>query len=643
MKNLAWLSIPFVLLAFAITAQPAHAQSYYTCTLSVDTNHVFDFGFVTTSRQLYWSTTISTPVRLEGIIAEFDARWTNGGKIKLQTNDIRLLYLQLSGATGVTTRTNEYCADALYDHLPTTHNACNAIGPFPAVNTMYIADLGGPGNLNIGFTGVAEPIAGVTSPGYMQVSMRNLRAIYYGSPGGGCDQTTQPTPTPTPTGLPTSTPPPTPTPGASPTPWTTPTSVPTPCADCYNFSPFALNLGDIQGAIDVVTSTSQNVDLIVNTIDTRTDVNVLKIRGWSPFAFARAILMILEDFEWLSILFWWFVSAFCVIMAVTAIRLLVSLWGVIERVISLIKLIPFIGLLVFVVFAAQPAHAQTATPPPTPTATPIPSYIVNDYHFIYPQMQLTDTQWTPAGGASWSFSKWTVPVTGSISQYVDPVALAGSHPFTVSVRAQASITSTFGVTAGGVQHTFTITRVGRLARTYTYSATFNLPTSVTVATIGGGPVVFDSVGLEAQDLWTSSEWVAGAWEHPMVKPHSLDLASLTDWFIPIDLHPTFTWDITSSDWFVYFTTIVGPVAATMMQFMTPRVIHMYIAFRILLMAVLWFIGFVMEKIGKPIPPASGAHTISIGGANFGSTRYNWTGLPKLPPSGIRRGRGKFGF
>jgi hypothetical protein len=105
------------------------------------------------------------------------------------------------------------------------------------------------------------------------------------------------------------------------------------------------------------------------------------------------------------------------------------------------------------------------------------------------------------------------------------------------------------------------------------------------------------------------------------------------------LHPVFTWDVTSSDWFRWFTTITGPVAATMMQFMTPRVIHMYIAFRILLMCVLWFIGFVMQKIGKPIPAASGAHTITIAGANYGSSRYNWSGLPRLPASGIRMGGG----
>jgi hypothetical protein len=423
------------------------------------------------------------------------------------------------------------------------------------------------------------------------------------------------------------------------TPWITPTPFPTPNGDEGGFTLLSFDPGDFQPVVDVISDTTGNVDLIVSTIDTRINVNVMKIQGWSPFAFARSILILLDEFEWLGILFWWFVSAFCVIMAVTAIRLVISLWGIVERLISLIKLIPFIGLLVLFVLSSQPAHAQTATPPPTPTATPIPDYIVRDYHFIYPQTSVTDTQWTPAGGAAWGFSKWTVPVSGTISQYVDPAELAGTHPFSVTVRARASITSTFRITTGSIQQTFTITRIGSLARTYAYAAEFALPSTVVVETLSGGPIVFDSVGLEAQDIVTPVS-AADAWEHGMVQPHSLGLSDFVDWFTPIELHQVFVWD-TSADWFYWFTTYTGPVAATMMKFMTPRIIHMYIAFRIVLMCVLWFIGFVMQKIGKPIPPASDAHVINIGGANLGYSRYNWSGLPKLgPPSGIRIGGGR---
>ena len=423
----------------------------------------------------------------------------------------------------------------------------------------------------------------------------------------------------------------------TPTPWTTPTAIPTPGIS-GEFSALSLpSLEDFQPAIDVISDTTGNVDLIVNTIDTRMDVNVLKVRGYSPFAFARAILILLDDFEWLGILFGWFIAAFCVIMSVTAIRLVVSLWGIIDRIISLIKLIPFIGLFVISVsfVVVLPAHAQTATPPPTPTATPIPDYIVNDYHFIYPQTSESDTQWAPTGGSSWSFSKYTVPVSGTISQYVNPASLAGTHPFSITIRAQAATTSTFGVTANGIQHTFTITRVGNLARVYAYTATFPLPTTVIVTTLSGGPIKFDSVGLEAQDIIsTQSEWT-GPGEHGMVIPKSLSLADFADWFIPIDVSPVFTWDITSH-WFYWFTTYTGPVAATMMQFMTLRVINMYIAFRICLMCVLWFFGFVMQKIGKPIPPNDSQS--NVGNISYGRKYINR--LPKLgPSSGIMRGGG----
>jgi len=433
------------------------------------------------------------------------------------------------------------------------------------------------------------------------------------------------------------------TPTPTPTPWTTPTAIPTPEGLGYQgrgqLGALSLpSLDDFQGAIDVISDTTDNVDLIVNTIDTRLDVNVLKVRGYSPFAFARAILILLDDFQWLGILFWWFIAAFCVIMSVTAIRLVVSLWGIIDRIISLIKLIPFIGVLFFV-FVAQPApaHAQTATPPPTPTATPIPDHIVKDYHFIYPQTSASDTQWTPAGGASWSFSKYTVPVSGTISQYVNPSALAGTHPFSVTIKAQAATTSTFGITTGGVQHTFTITRVGNLARTYYYTAMFAIPTTVTVETLSGGPIQFDAVSLEAQDIIsTQSEWI-GPGEHGQVIPRSLSLADFADWFSPIETHPVFTWDITESSWFYWFTTYTGPVAATMMQFMTPRIINMYIAFRIVLMCVLWFFGFVMQKIGKPIPPSNDSQPVG----NIAYSRNYVHRLPKLgPSSGILRGGGR---
>jgi hypothetical protein len=316
------------------------------------------------------------------------------------------------------------------------------------------------------------------------------------------------------------------------------------------------------------------------------------------------------------------------------------------------------------------ANAQTPTPPPTPTpfspwptftptpppipytprpdatlilrptTTPIPDFFyLRDYHFIYPQVDTSDEAWAPAGGAAWSFSKYTIPVGGSIRQTV-VTGTVGAHPFMITIRAQASLTSTFGVTVGGIEHTITITRADHMARNYSYTQTVSFPATVIVAVNSGGPVVFDRVQMDLADVDVVAYDYTAGYEHNPVAPEPMNVGSFVDWFTPIELHPVFTWDVASSDWLHWFTTITGPVAATMMQFMTPRVIHIYIAFRILLMCVLWMFGFVMQKIGKPIPPASGAQVITVGGANLGYSRYNYGGLPKLPPSGIRMGGGR---
>jgi hypothetical protein len=257
---------------------------------------------------------------------------------------------------------------------------------------------------------------------------------------------------------------------------------------------------------------------------------------------------------------------------------------------------------------------------------------------MYPQLDTSDQAWTPAGGATWSFSKYTIPVGGSIQQTVI-TGTSGSHPFLITIRAQSSTTSTFGVTIGGIQQPIAITRTDHMARDYSYTQTISFPATVIVSVISGGQVVFDRVQLVQADISGPLYDYTTQYEHNPTVPEPLGAGAFVDWFTPIDLSPVFTWDITSSDWFHWFTTITGPVAATMMRFMTPRVIHIYVAFRILLMCVLWFFGFVMQKIGKPIPPASGAHVVTIGGANLGFTRYNWTGLPKLPASGLRGGGG----
>lgn len=99
---------------------------------------------------------------------------------------------------------------------------------------------------------------------------------------------------------------------------------------------------ELQGSVDSVNEVGKAIDLSLISIDTRTNNYVLRIRGHSPIPLMRGALVLFGDFEWLGILGVWFIIAFIVIAAVAALRTIIAFWGVVERIINLIKLIPFI-------------------------------------------------------------------------------------------------------------------------------------------------------------------------------------------------------------------------------------------------------------------------------------------------------------
>jgi len=98
----------------------------------------------------------------------------------------------------------------------------------------------------------------------------------------------------------------------------------------------------LQKVADVVTGIKTSYDLALGSIDDRTNKFVLTIRGHSPFPFMRGAMILFADFEWLGIIGVWFVIAAIDIAAITVIRFVVSMWGIIQRIIQLIKLIPFL-------------------------------------------------------------------------------------------------------------------------------------------------------------------------------------------------------------------------------------------------------------------------------------------------------------
>ena len=98
----------------------------------------------------------------------------------------------------------------------------------------------------------------------------------------------------------------------------------------------------LQDAIDIVTNIGAWFDLALISINTQTNKFSLRIRTLSPFPFMRGMMIIFADFEWLGIIGVWLIIAAIDIAAITAIRFVVSMWGIVQRVIDLIKLIPFV-------------------------------------------------------------------------------------------------------------------------------------------------------------------------------------------------------------------------------------------------------------------------------------------------------------
>jgi len=98
----------------------------------------------------------------------------------------------------------------------------------------------------------------------------------------------------------------------------------------------------LQKVADVVTGIKTSYDLALGSIDDRTNKFVLTIRGHSPFPFMRGAMIMFADFEWLGIIGVWLIIAAIDIAAITVIRFVISMWGIIQRIIQLIKLIPFL-------------------------------------------------------------------------------------------------------------------------------------------------------------------------------------------------------------------------------------------------------------------------------------------------------------
>ncbi len=157
------------------------------------------------------------------------------------------------------------------------------------------------------------------------------------------------TPTPTSTWTPRPTYTATATSAVTRTPLPTPTDTPEPLSFTISQMGVAsdtigapFNPKDWKTILDTFTGVGTYADQAKTDIDVRATSSPLEIDQTDPISMARGFAVVMSDFEWVGILFGWFTFAFILIIAVEGIRLIVSLWGVIQRIIDLIKLIPFV-------------------------------------------------------------------------------------------------------------------------------------------------------------------------------------------------------------------------------------------------------------------------------------------------------------
>lgn len=423
---------------------------------------------------------------------------------------------------------------------------------------------------------------------------------------------------------------------------------------------------EIQKLIDRVTQIRDTITSIQTSINLRLSIFGMQIRGHSPFMFFRGAMILFSDFEWMAILAGWFAIAIVAIVVITTIRFIVAFWGVVERLMSIIKTIPFFVvafMLALSLTGASIVYAQTATPTATitptatatftptvtrtptstttstPTATPTPFAILHDPSFIVPD----GNYWTTSSrDVTWNYSRYTIPSGEAISQTV--TYLTGTHTYSVTVRAMAATTGTMSVYAGGtLLQTFTVSQ-SHFMRSFVVTSSVTFPSAVMARTASGGPVVVDQVALERTDGSFGSMSTGGGEGVPYVNPKPLEIGDYQGFWQPFDLMPMFGKEYFQVNWSTYMAPI-GQIAATLLYIATPTIITYWFSARVIIMCVLWLIGFVMQKIGKPIPPTdSGNIIVGIGSSIMrgeGAEGYvrRHSAFPSLgPKSGVWGGR-----
>ena len=106
-------------------------------------------------------------------------------------------------------------------------------------------------------------------------------------------------------------------------------------------------MAPIQTAVAESLRTISTVEAQATTVSgsigiTYTNAITTYITSYSPFALARGVVVAMGDVPWVTAVFVWFIIALFIIMALMIARFVISVWGIVQRIIQLIKLIPFV-------------------------------------------------------------------------------------------------------------------------------------------------------------------------------------------------------------------------------------------------------------------------------------------------------------
>jgi len=90
------------------------------------------------------------------------------------------------------------------------------------------------------------------------------------------------------------------------------------------------------------TSTKTQMDSVNLMLTTSFDDTALRIHAYSPLPYLRGAAILFGEFDWLVKIIGWFLFAAIVIVLVSVVRFIISAWGIIERLLDVIKAIPFV-------------------------------------------------------------------------------------------------------------------------------------------------------------------------------------------------------------------------------------------------------------------------------------------------------------